>query len=208
MTTLPKGYSRISYASEPDISSGADADDIIVVYKGTKGVIPLAHHADMSKINIGGHTTKKLPAEMWDAYMDYADAGLGGSKPEPSSLRALSSGSDQLFSSPYYGESSIQKAVGLLLGETYRPRKRPKKTRRDKQYPDTLEGAFAYLKDDAPPSITGYLEGATGFPDPGVQGVWAVDLPDEDETRVLVYLAGYEGPMGDIRMTNDFELEQ
>jgi hypothetical protein len=49
------------------------------------------------------------------------------------------------------------------------------------------------------------LQGATGRPDPSVQGVWEVRT--KDGVRAIVYLAGYREPMGNVRATNDFEVD-
>lgn len=67
-------------------------------------------------------------------------------------------------------------------------------------YPDTEAGALACLREDSQL----LLAGATAKPDPYVQGVWEVTTAGS--LRVIVYLAGYRDPFGDVRASNDFEV--
>jgi hypothetical protein len=74
----------------------------------------------------------------------------------------------------------------------------------NKKYPDTLEGAIKCLKKMSRLNT----KGATGIPDPYVQGVWKIYCHKEKfiEDRInIVYLSGYETPLGHIRTSNDFE---
>jgi hypothetical protein len=71
------------------------------------------------------------------------------------------------------------------------------------KYPDTAKGAIQCLRDD---SRGLNLTGAKAFPDPSVEGVWAVDM--KDGRRAIVYLAGYRDPWGEPRKYNDFEVEE
>ena len=77
----------------------------------------------------------------------------------------------------------------------------------DKVYPDTLQGAMAAL--DAMSSLD--MEGATGYPDPQVDGVWKIEHPGQqnepEAVASIVYLGGYNDPMGNKRHGNDFETE-
>jgi len=70
-------------------------------------------------------------------------------------------------------------------------------------YSDSAGGAIQYLKEN---SQGLNLRGANAFPDPVVEGVWAVDL--KDGRRVIVWLAGYPDVLGYIRKDNDFEVEE
>ena len=78
------------------------------------------------------------------------------------------------------------------------------------QYPDTEEGVLACLLANSTFS-TLELEGATCTPDPQVLGVWLLTLADhahpgpDDPVQVIVYLAGYPTPWGELRTLNDFE---
>src|SRR5437899_12711790 len=76
-----------------------------------------------------------------------------------------------------------------------------KKSKQQKKYPDTAEGAIAYLKKDSTLNLTG----ATARPDPSVRGVWEVKTPKG--VRAIVYLAGHPDPFGKLRPTNDFEAD-
>jgi len=72
------------------------------------------------------------------------------------------------------------------------------------RYQDSAAGAIQMLRDYADTKQV-KLDGATARPDPQVQGVWEVKMKNGD--RAIVYLAGYREPMGNIRATNDFEME-
>lgn len=78
------------------------------------------------------------------------------------------------------------------------------------KYPDTADGALEYLKKDAVYD----LSKACCFPDPAIEGVWLVrgavvhyeNAPITEEVcDVIVYLAGYKDPFGQLRTHNDFE---
>ncbi len=105
----------------------------------------------------------------------------------------------------YFGPKSDQMRPGDEYYASAKKAVRPGGPRRSrpepKKYPDTLEGAKAYLKDECTIDFTG----GTGRPDPQVQGVWEVWSKNGD--RAIVYLAGYKEPVGGIRPTNDFEVE-
>lgn len=72
----------------------------------------------------------------------------------------------------------------------------------EKRYPDSPEGAVQCLRDM---SSGLNLQGATARPDPSVQGVWQVTM--KGGQRVIVYLGGYKDPFGNVRTSNDFEVE-
>ena len=76
---------------------------------------------------------------------------------------------------------------------------------RTHKFPDTATGARAYLEQVLNKHFLKLLPKAKVHPDPQVEGVWAADFDDEDKTRVVVYLAGYKEPMGNIRSHNDHE---
>ena len=74
----------------------------------------------------------------------------------------------------------------------------------DIKYLDSSFGVKAFLK----ANTTINLNKAQYFADPNVEGVWKVLTPcDQNYQAVLVYLAGYKTPLGDIREINDFECE-
>lgn len=78
-------------------------------------------------------------------------------------------------------------------------------TLRTHVFPDTREGALSYLALDSALN----LMDAHVYPDPVVKGVWAVETPaDPTITRAIVYLAGYEKVMGEMRTVNDYECEE
>lgn len=75
-----------------------------------------------------------------------------------------------------------------------------------KQYPDTAIGAYTFLKavvaDDVLPE-----EFLGSKADPWVAGVWKLAFKAHESMRVfIVYLAGYEGPGGQLRLENDYEM--
>ena len=71
-------------------------------------------------------------------------------------------------------------------------------------FPDTEEGAMAYLRAETEGEIN--MDICLVSPDPQVNGVWKVDVPRDSVVEYcIVYLAGYMMPNGVIRDTNDFE---
>jgi hypothetical protein len=76
------------------------------------------------------------------------------------------------------------------------------------KFPDSKAGVLALL--NSPKQIqqsfvkTLNLPKCVIFPDPSVEGVWAVDSPSTG-IRLVIYLGGYRDPMGNIRPFNDFE---
>lgn len=94
--------------------------------------------------------------------------------------------------------SSSHKATGKgnhsNLQRLYRECIRPR-------YRDTSDGVLSYLRHDS--NLDLRKENIRSItPDPSVEGVWEVMLSD---TQVIVYLAGYKDPWGEIRKTDDFE---
>lgn len=90
------------------------------------------------------------------------------------------------------------------LGGLRAPRKKgaaPKRFPEETKYPDTADGAIQALKELSVLNC----EGCTARPDPSVRGVWEVKNPKGQ--RAIVYLAGYPDPMGNTRISNDFEVE-
>lgn len=73
------------------------------------------------------------------------------------------------------------------------------------QYPDTRDGAKQFIENETVLIIT---DSTTYEPDPVVHGVWAVrGLKDTFGTvDALIEMAGYPGPFGVVRKTNDFEV--
>jgi hypothetical protein len=74
-------------------------------------------------------------------------------------------------------------------------------------FPDTKQGAVASLSKNANPRFVKQMDlpNCVVHADPQVEGVWAVDN-FKTGVRVIIYLAGYRGPMGDIRGPyDDFE---
>jgi hypothetical protein len=81
----------------------------------------------------------------------------------------------------------------------------PKQTQA--HFPDTKQGAVASLSKNANPRFVKQMDlpNCVVHADPQVEGVWAIDNYTTG-VRVIVYLAGYRGPMGDIRGPyDDFE---
>lgn len=74
------------------------------------------------------------------------------------------------------------------------------------RYPDTADGARAYLREE----MGGLLEvdDCPARPDPWVRGVWEL-YPRHDGRLIqaVVYLAGYDTPWGEPRQHNDVETE-
>lgn len=84
----------------------------------------------------------------------------------------------------------------------------------DTKFQDSVNGAKAALKAMADKRFYAKMEKLTFRPDPQVQGVWGVfSQKDKYEDGIMVapkcecviYLAGYPGPFGNIRIRNDFE---
>jgi hypothetical protein len=74
-------------------------------------------------------------------------------------------------------------------------------------FPDTKQGAVASFTKSANKQFVRKMDlpNCKVFADPQVKGVWAIDNYTTG-VRVIVYLAGYPGPMGDIRGPyDDFE---
>lgn len=74
-------------------------------------------------------------------------------------------------------------------------------------YPDTKQGAAASFAENADERFVKEMDlpNCKVWPDPQTEGVWAIDNYTTG-VRVIVYLAGYRGPMGDIRGPyDDFE---
>ncbi len=81
-------------------------------------------------------------------------------------------------------------------------------------YPDTVDGAKAALRFMADTATYDRLSILTWKRDPAHIGVWGA-FGDTDyyvhgvavpKCHGIVYLAGYEGGMGSLRTTNDFEV--
>jgi len=70
------------------------------------------------------------------------------------------------------------------------------------QYPDARQGALDCLRNESDLPMGTVVN---CFPDPVVEGVWAVDF--KDGRRAIVYLGGYKDPLGYVRKGNDFEVE-
>ena len=73
-------------------------------------------------------------------------------------------------------------------------------------YPNTEAGVIQYLENESDDRwLRDFdFEACHIHQDPQVDGVWAVD-DHEQGVRVIVYLAGYKEPMGNIRKLNDHE---
>jgi hypothetical protein len=78
-----------------------------------------------------------------------------------------------------------------------------------KSHPDSPEGAIAFLRAE-----TGFLDGVEDESlvvdaDPWLRGVWKIQRIDPSDRsgsfEVVVYLAGYPDPWGNLRTANDCE---
>lgn len=79
----------------------------------------------------------------------------------------------------------------------------------NRKYPDTVKGVRQMMQDnsDIPANV---LQQAAVYPDPYVDGVWKFEWrpPVGGYRAAIAYLAGYKGPSGQVRDTNDFEVEE
>lgn len=69
------------------------------------------------------------------------------------------------------------------------------------KYPDTRLGVLKYLREASSHDLRASNIRSIR-PDPQVDGVWEVMLPNY---QIIVYLAGYREPSGRIRRFDDFE---
>jgi hypothetical protein len=106
----------------------------------------------------------------------------------------------------YYFKKTVRKSLQFKT-TVYNPFSLTKEKTMDTVYPDTKEGVIDCLKEMSNLTANDFKH-ARYIPDPEVQGVWKVDcsatVKHEDHT-LIVYLAGYPNPWGNIRKMNDFE---
>ena len=78
----------------------------------------------------------------------------------------------------------------------------------EKVYPDSKSGVLALLREETTINIPEDNNQITVQSDPVVEGVWKIDIDpkkNDEDTVVIVYLAGYVDPWGMKRDVNDWE---